>query len=174
MGKQLFKGLMQVISEPNMKFEPGFVYFVREDDTKEHGFIYFNGKKYGTTKEVADKLKEVADKLATLEGVDVEERLKNLEDVSAETRISSLERVSASAETRISNLESASESAGNRITNIENDYLKREDKTALENSIAEVRTTANAADALSKENKSRLDSIGLSVVDGKLCVTFNQ
>ena len=50
----------------------------------------------------------------------------------------------------------------------------------LENSIAEVITTANAADTLSKENKGRLDSIGLldniglSVVDGKLCVTFNQ
>ena len=311
MEKQLFKGLVQVLSEPNMKFEPGFVYFVREDETKEHGFIYFNGKKYGTTKEVADKLAEVADKLATLEGVDVEERLKNLEDVSAETRISNIERVSASD--------------GTRITNIENDYLKREDKTALEKSIsdlsgivndntvsdvvydksaetvyikfknnektvgfsvsdfiidgmlsdvdydttahtmtfvwntdagsktetvnindiispykadekyiqlgegntfnavigvitfengqfkstskgisdtdnlvgflnkllgninavssrvatleavsAEVRTTANAADTLSKENKSRLDSIGLSVVDGKLCVTFNQ
>ena len=311
MEKQLFKGLVQVLSEPNIKFEPGFVYFVREDETKEHGFIYFNGKKYGTTKEVADKLAEVADKLATLEGVDVEERLKNLEDVSAETRISNLERVSASD--------------GTRITNIENDYLKGADKTELEKSISdlsgivndntvsdvvydksagtvyikfknnektvgfsvsdfiidgmlsdvkydttahtmtfvwntdagsktetvnindiispykadekyiqlgegntfnavigvitfengqfkstskgisdtdnlvgflnkllgninavssrvatleavssEVRTTANAADTLSKENKSRLDSIGLSVVDGKLCVTFNQ
>lgn len=428
MGKQLFKGLIQDLYDPNMKFEPGFVYFVREDDTKEHGFIYFNGKKYGTTKEVADKLKEVADKLATLEGVDVEERLKNLEDVSAETRIynlegtaikevevnsvnanvennkatvlvnsenikmgkeleysgttitttgdtigdavekviekivenknstdssitelreitssdgnrianiekdylkeedktalentisdlsgtvndstvsdvvydksagtvyikfnnntktvgfdvsdfiidgmlsdvtydttahtmtfkwntdagsktetiniddiispykadgkyiqlgeentfkavigvitfengqfkstskgisdtdnlvgflntllgninavgsrvTTLESTSASDGTRISNLESASASAVTRIANIENDYLKGADKTTLENSIAEVRTTANAADTLSKENKGRLDSIGLSVVDGKLCVTFNQ
>lgn len=426
MGKQLFKGLIQDLYEPNMKFEPGFIYFVREDETYEHGFIYFNGKKYGTTKEVADKLKEVADKLANLEGVDVEERLKNLESISGETRISELEgtaikevevnsvnanvennkatvlvnsenikmgkglvysgttitttdntigeavekviekivenknatdssitelsgitssngnRISniesdylkgvdktalansisdlsgivndstvsdvvydksagtvyikfknnektvgfsvsdfiidgmlsdvdydttahtmtfvwntdagsktetvniddiispykadekyiqlgegntfnavigvitfengqfkstskgisdtdnlvgflntllgninavssrvatledVSAETRISSLESVSTSAGTRITNIENDYLKGEDKTALENSIAEVRTTANAADTLSKENKSRLDSIGLSVIDGKLCVTFNQ
>lgn len=382
-----------------------------EDDTKEHGFIYFNGKKYGTTKEVADKLAELADKLATLEGVDVDERLKALESISGETRISSLEGtaikevevnsvnanvvnnkatvlvnsenikmgkgleysgttitttddtigqavqkiiekivenivanknatdssitelsgITSSAETRITSiesdylkeedktalkksisdstvsdvvydksartvyikfnddtktvgfsvsdfivdgmlsdvtydttahtmtflwntdagsktvtvnidniispykadgkyiqlgedntfkavigvitfadgqfkltsngisdtenlvgflntllgninsvgsrvatLESTSASSVTRIANIEKDYLRGTDKTALESSIAGVRTTANAADTLSKENKGRLDSIGLSVVDGKLCVTFNQ
>ena len=102
MAKQLFKGFKQVLFESGMTFENGYVYFVREDETKENGFLYFNGKKYGTTKAVADKLAE------------------------------------------------------------------------LENSIAEVITTANAADTLSKENNGRLDSIGLSVVDGKLCVTFNQ
>lgn len=236
MGKQLFKGLIQDLYEPNMKFEPGFVYFVREDETYEHGFIYFNGKKYGTTKEVADKLKEVAEKLATIEGVDVEERLKALEGVSAGTRISTLEgtaikevevnSVNANVENNkatvlvnsenikmgkglvysgttitttdntigeavekviekivenknttdssITELSEITSSAGTKIAKIESDYLKGTDKTALENSIAGVRTTANEADTLSKENKGRLDSIGLSVVDGKLCVTFNQ
>ena len=68
MAKQLFKGFKQVLFESGMTFENGYVYFVREDETKENGFLYFNGKKYGTTKAVADKLAELAKKDTNLQG----------------------------------------------------------------------------------------------------------
>ena len=45
MAKQLFKGFKQVLFQSGMTFENGYVYFVREDETKENGFLYFNGKK---------------------------------------------------------------------------------------------------------------------------------
>ena len=68
MAKQLFKGFKQVLFESGMTFENGYVYFVREDETKENGFLYFNGKKYGTTKAVADKLAALTEKDTNLQG----------------------------------------------------------------------------------------------------------
>ena len=52
MAKQLFKGFKQVIFESGMTFENGYIYFVRESEDKEQGYIYFNGKKYGNVKTI--------------------------------------------------------------------------------------------------------------------------
>ena len=73
MAKQLFKGFKQVIFESGLTFENGYIYFVREGEDKENGFLYFNGKKYGTTKAVADKLVELAGK-----DVDLENQIDNI------------------------------------------------------------------------------------------------
>jgi hypothetical protein len=54
MAKQLFKGFKQVLTGET--FENGYLYFVRENEAKTEGYIYFNGKKYGTTHEVASEL----------------------------------------------------------------------------------------------------------------------
>lgn len=45
------KGIRQVDgTDPNFNYdnlERGIIYFVRADATKEHGYLYLNGKKYG-------------------------------------------------------------------------------------------------------------------------------
>ena len=57
MAKQLFKGFKQVSGVTSTTaLENGYIYLVRDDETKEHGYIYFNGKKYGTTKDVANDI----------------------------------------------------------------------------------------------------------------------
>lgn len=86
MAKQLFKGFKQVLFQSGMTFENGYVYFVREDETKEHGFIYFNGKKYGTTKEVADKLAALAEK-----DINLQDQIDNIVGELSATTVSDVE-----------------------------------------------------------------------------------
>ena len=86
MAKQLFKGFKQVLFQSGMAFENGYVYFVREDETKEHGFIYFNGKKYGTTKEVADKLAALAEK-----DINLQDRIDDIVAELSATTVSDVE-----------------------------------------------------------------------------------
>lgn len=42
------KGFKQVFETEELQFENGYIYFVRTNDTKTDGYIYLNGKKYGT------------------------------------------------------------------------------------------------------------------------------
>ena len=42
----LFKGFKQVVEQSGLTFENGYIYFVRTNDAKTEGYIYFNGKKY--------------------------------------------------------------------------------------------------------------------------------
>lgn len=42
------KGFKQVFETEELQFENGYIYFVRTNGTKTDGYIYLNGKKYGT------------------------------------------------------------------------------------------------------------------------------
>ena len=86
MAKQLFKGFKQVLFQSGMTFENGYIYFVREDEAKENGFIYFNGKKYGTTKAVADKLAALADK-----DVDLKNQIDNIDAQLSASKVKDVE-----------------------------------------------------------------------------------
>ena len=86
MAKQLFKGFKQVLFESGMTFENGYIYFVRESEDKENGFLYFNGKKYGTTKAVADKLADLAGK-----DVDLENQINNIETQLSKSTVKDVE-----------------------------------------------------------------------------------
>jgi antitoxin component YwqK of YwqJK toxin-antitoxin module len=51
-----FKGFKQVIAQEGMTFENGYLYFVRTNEDKKDGYLYFNGKKYGTAEDVKAEL----------------------------------------------------------------------------------------------------------------------
>jgi hypothetical protein len=62
------KGLKQVV-EGNYTPQDGYLYFVRTSDNKTDGYIYFNGKKYGTgnnTKDYADELNDSMNERVTV------------------------------------------------------------------------------------------------------------
>jgi len=52
----VFKGFKQVIEQSGLTFEDGYIYFVRTNDAKTEGYIYFNGKKYGNVSELRTEL----------------------------------------------------------------------------------------------------------------------
>ena len=60
MAQNVFKGFRQVVA-PYTTFENGYVYFVRTDEGKEDGYVYFNGKKYGTAKRIESLLGALPD-----------------------------------------------------------------------------------------------------------------
>ena len=53
MSRQIFKGIKNVI-EGSFSAETGYLYFVREttDTSKTHGYVFFNGKKYGNVTDI--------------------------------------------------------------------------------------------------------------------------
>lgn len=53
MAETLFKGFKQVLgtSGQTLNFENGYLYFVRTSEDKTDGYLYLNGKKYGTAEE---------------------------------------------------------------------------------------------------------------------------
>ena len=55
MANALFKGF-KLVTTGFTSFENGCVYFVRTDADREDGYVYFNGKKYGTAKDVETEL----------------------------------------------------------------------------------------------------------------------
>ena len=63
MAQTIFKGfkLMAQAAFTAESFTPeaGYLYFVRTNDGKEDGFLYFNGKKYGTGKDVESTIKTI-------------------------------------------------------------------------------------------------------------------
>ena len=58
---QIFKGFKQLSAAAFSAISPevGVLYFIRTSETKEDGYLYFNGKKYGTAKDADSVLKEV-------------------------------------------------------------------------------------------------------------------
>ena len=52
----VFKGFKQVVEQSGLTFENGYIYFVRTNDAKTEGYIYFNGKKYGNVSELRTEL----------------------------------------------------------------------------------------------------------------------
>lgn len=52
----VFKGFKQVVEQSGLTFENGYIYFVRTNDSKTEGYIYFNGKKYGNVSELRTEL----------------------------------------------------------------------------------------------------------------------
>ena len=53
---KLFKGFKQVMLQEGMTLENGYLYLVRTNDTKTDGYLYLNGKKYGTAEDVKTSL----------------------------------------------------------------------------------------------------------------------
>ena len=52
----LFKGFKQVIAKEGMTLENGYLYLVRTNENKADGYLYLNGKKYGTAADVKAEL----------------------------------------------------------------------------------------------------------------------
>ena len=65
MAKQIFKGFKQLSAAAFSGITPevGVLYFIRTSEAKEDGFLYFNGKKYGTAKDADSELKELLGEL---------------------------------------------------------------------------------------------------------------
>ena len=88
MAEKIFKGF-ELITEANFKKltspDKQKVYFVRTDAGKEDGFIYFNGKKYGTGKLSSKAVQDELTKLATK----VENHIGNQATVTATERTTS-------------------------------------------------------------------------------------
>ena len=53
---ELFKGFKQVLEKEGLKFEQGYLYFVRTNADKSDGYLYLNGKKYGTAEDVKKEI----------------------------------------------------------------------------------------------------------------------
>ena len=87
MAEKIFKGF-ELIKEANFNSltskDKQKIYFVRTDEGKEDGFIYFNGKKYGTGKLSS---KAVQDKLTELT-TEVNKHIANKASVTATARTS--------------------------------------------------------------------------------------
>lgn len=87
MAEKIFKGF-ELITEANFKKltspDKQKVYFVRTDAGKEDGFIYFNGKKYGTGKLSSQDVQDELGKLTTK----VENHIANKATVNATARTS--------------------------------------------------------------------------------------
>lgn len=64
MAKQIFKGFKQVAYSDSLTYENGYLYLVRtaSGETAD-GFLYFNGKKYGTSQAAIAELEAVLGKL---------------------------------------------------------------------------------------------------------------
>ena len=64
MAKQIFKGFKQVAYSDSLTYENGYLYLVRtaSGETAD-GFLYFNGKKYGTSQAAIAKLEAVLGEL---------------------------------------------------------------------------------------------------------------
>ena len=156
MAKQLFKGFKQVLSGES--FENGYVYFVREDASKEHGYLYFNGKKYGTTKEVYEAL-------AAIDAISADTRIAALEAISADTRLDTIES-DYLKEADKTELEEALESA-----------ITEEMQARIADDVADVVYDSNAKRIFIKYNDNTVSS-GFSaadfIVDGMLSsVTYD-
>jgi hypothetical protein len=53
---KLFKGFKQVMLQEGMTLENGYLYLIRTNENKEDGYLYLNGKKYGTAEDVKTAL----------------------------------------------------------------------------------------------------------------------
>lgn len=58
MPNTIFKGFKMVTTAVTT-FEADYLYFVRTNDDKLDGYLYFNGKKYGTALDAANELKSI-------------------------------------------------------------------------------------------------------------------
>lgn len=51
-------GFKQIVENDNIEFKNGFIYFVRNNENKEDGYLYLNGKKYGTSKNITSSISD--------------------------------------------------------------------------------------------------------------------
>lgn len=123
------------------------IYFVRTDEGKQDGFIYFNGKKYGTGKLSSDKIQK---QLETLQE-DVNNHINNKATVTA------TERASGATEDNGTLSVSANDSAkwlsGAAIAEIKK-YVDSEDVKSMELVGKEIQLKNKAGAVLAKLNAS--------------------
>ena len=155
----IFKGFKQV--KEGASFENGYIYFVRNESNSgaTDGYIYFNGKKYGTGEEVRDFIGS----LPSGSGDTVIDYIQNLGiDLANQIGVEETARDEADTtlQTNINNLSSATVTAIGRIDDLDASAHTHSNKALLD---TYNQTEANLADAVAKKhehgNKTVLDGI---------------
>lgn len=155
MAEKIFKGF-ELITDANFKKltspDKQKVYFVRTDAGKEDGFIYFNGKKYGTGKLSSKAVQDELTKLSTK----VENHIANKATVNATARTSGA--TDDNGALSVDNKEKWL--SGAAIEKIKT-YVDSEDVKSMELVGEEIQLKNNAGAVLAKLNASKFIKAGM-------------
>ena len=159
-----FKGFKQVVEQSGLTFENGYIYFVRTNDAKTEGYIYFNGKKYGNVSELRTELEATITENSKI----VAAALNNLQV--------QIDNINTGFEGRIDVVESGlteleQTASDNKVTNFE--YVASGDSKDLVITLGD--GTTYTVDAKNFIKDGMLESANLSEESGVtyLILTFN-
>ena len=124
----VFKGFKQVVEQSGLTFENGYIYFVRTNDSKTEGYIYFNGKKYGNVSELRTELEAKItenSKIVSAALNDLQVQINNINNAQIEgleeinKTITELQGRVYTAEGDIDALEGRMDTVGGRVDTVE-------------------------------------------------------
>ena len=167
----VFKGFKQVVEQSGLTFENGYIYFVRTNDSKTEGYIYFNGKKYGNVSELRTELEAKItenSKIVSAALNDLQVQINNINNAQIEgleeinKTITELQGRVDTAEGDIDALEGRMDTVKGRVDTVESGFTSANAAiTALE---GRVDTAEGDIDAL----ELGLTALGQTVSDNKV------
>ena len=157
----VFKGFKQVVEQSGLTFENGYIYFVRTNDSKTEGYIYFNGKKYGNVSELRTELEAKItenSKIVSAALNDLQVQIDNINNAQIEgleeinKTITELQGRVDTAEGDIDALEGRMDTVEGRVDTVESGL------TALEGRVDTVESGLTSANAAITALEGRVDT----------------
>ena len=162
----VFKGFKQVVEQSGLTFENGYIYFVRTNDAKTEGYIYFNGKKYGNVSELRTELEGQITENAKITAAalnDLQLQIDNINSVQTEV-LEEINKTITELQGRVDTAEGDIDALEGRVDAVESGLTSANAAiTALE---GRMDTAEGDIDAL----EGRMDTVesGLTALEGRV------
>ena len=162
----VFKGFKQVVEQSGLTFENGYIYFVRTNDAKTEGYIYFNGKKYGNVSELRTELEGQITENAKITAAalnDLQLQIDNINSVQTEV-LEEINKTITELQGRVDTAEGDIDALEGRVDAVESGLTSANAAiTALE---GRMDTAEGDIDAL----EGRVDTVesGLTALEGRV------
>jgi predicted nucleic acid-binding Zn-ribbon protein len=183
----VFKGFKQVVEQSDLTFENGYIYFVRTNDAKTEGYIYFNGKKYGNVSELRTELEAEITENAKITAAalnDLQLQIDNINSVQAEVleginktieelqgRVDTAEGDIDALEGRVDAVESGLTALEGRMDTAEGDFDALEGRVdAVESGLTALEGRMDTAEGDIDALEGRMDTVesGLTALEGRM------
>ena len=169
----VFKGFKQVVEQSGLTFENGYIYFVRTNDAKTEGYIYFNGKKYGNVSELRTELEGQITENAKITAAalnDLQLQIDNINSVQTEV-LEEINRTIAELQGRVDTAEGDIDTLEGRVDAVESGLTSANAAiTALEGRMDTAEGDIDALEGRMDTVEGRVDTVesGLTALEGRV------
>ena len=169
----VFKGFKQVVEQSGLTFENGYIYFVRTNDAKTEGYIYFNGKKYGNVSELRTELEGQITENAKITAAalnDLQLQIDNINSVQTEV-LEEINKTITELQGRVDTAEGDIDALEGRVDAVESGLTSANAAiTALEGRMDTAEGDIDALEGRMDTVEGRVDTVesGLTALEGRV------
>jgi predicted nuclease with TOPRIM domain len=172
----VFKGFKQVVEQSSgLTFENGYIYFVRTNDAKTEGYIYFNGKKYGNVSELRTELEAKItenSKIVSAALNDLQVQIDNINNAQIEG-LEEINKTIAGLQGRVDVVESGVTELQGRVDVVESGVTELQGRVdVVESGVTELEGRVGTVESGLTELEGRVDVVesGLTELEGRVDV----